>query len=57
MTVVCKHCGHVVAVPTLVAARSPVAKGMPVPILAHAREWILNPKQQARLTQMLGDAA
>ena len=32
----------------------PGGEGMPVPILAHAREWILNSKQQARLTQMLG---
>lgn len=28
--------------------------GAPVPILAHAREWILNPRQQARMAQMMG---
>ena len=32
----------------------PGGEGKPVPILAHAREWILNMKQQQRLTQMLG---
>lgn len=32
----------------------PGAAGRPVPILAHAREWVLNPGHQERLARMLG---
>ena len=32
----------------------PGQPGAPVPILAHAREWVLNLTQQARLAQLLG---
>ena len=32
----------------------PGPDGAPIPILAHAREWILNPRQQAKMAMMMG---
>ena len=37
-----------------VGGEIPGSEGEPVPILAHAREWVLNPKQQGFLASLIG---